>query len=185
MTEATPQRPEDPYGIAKHAFELDLKSAARMFGLRYTIFRPHNVYGPRQNVADRFRNAVGIFMNQILRDEPLTIFGDGEQTRCFSRLPRSHKPSPVAAPRSPWVLARRVVHHDPAHGATRGALPSSAMKPVATGMGDKQPQPLPSERRGAERPVELVMAAGGGDGLRPHQAADAAACCPPPVASRT
>ena len=84
MTEATPQRPEDPYGIAKHAFELDLRAAGRMFGLPFTIFRPHNVYGPRQNVADKFRNAVGIFMNQVLRAEPLSIFGDGRQTRCFS-----------------------------------------------------------------------------------------------------
>ena len=63
MTEATPQRPEDPYGIAKLAFELDLRAAGRMFGLPYTIFRPHNVYGPRQNVADRFRNAVGLSSN--------------------------------------------------------------------------------------------------------------------------
>lgn len=84
MTEATPQRPEDPYGIAKHAFELDLRAAGRMFGLPFTIFRPHNVYGPRQNIADKFRNAVGIFMNQVLRGEPLSIFGDGRQTRCFS-----------------------------------------------------------------------------------------------------
>ena len=86
MTEATPQRPEDPYGIAKHAFELDLRAAGRMFGLPFTIFRPHNVYGPRQNIADKFRNAVGIFMNQVLRGEPLSIFGDGQQTRCFSYI---------------------------------------------------------------------------------------------------
>jgi UDP-glucose 4-epimerase len=57
-----------------------------MFGLDYTIFRPHNVYGPRQNIADRYRNVVGIFMNQILQDQPMTIFGDGTQTRAFSYI---------------------------------------------------------------------------------------------------
>ena len=86
MTEHTPQRPEDPYGIAKHSVELDLKAAAHMFGLEYTIFRPHNVYGPRQNIADKFRNAVGIFMNQILHSEPMTIFGSGGQKRALSYI---------------------------------------------------------------------------------------------------
>ena len=57
-----------------------------MFGLDYIIFRPHNVYGERQNIADRYRNVVGIFMNQILQGEPMTIFGDGTQTRAFSYI---------------------------------------------------------------------------------------------------
>ena len=57
-----------------------------MFGLDYMIFRPHNVYGPRQNIGDRYRNVVGIFMNQILQDQPMTIFGDGTQTRAFSYI---------------------------------------------------------------------------------------------------
>ena len=64
LTEGSPQRPEDPYGIAKHSVELDLRAAHHMFGLNFIIFRPHNVYGPRQNIADKFRNAIGIFMNQ-------------------------------------------------------------------------------------------------------------------------
>lgn len=76
--------PEDPYGIAKYAVEMDLKSAHELFGLEYTIFRPHNVYGPHQNIGDRYRNVVGIFMNQLLKGEDLTIFGDGKQSRAFS-----------------------------------------------------------------------------------------------------
>lgn len=76
--------PEDPYGISKYACELDLKSAHEMFGLDYVVFRPHNVYGEYQNIGDRYRNVVGIFMNQILRGEPMSIFGDGEQMRAFS-----------------------------------------------------------------------------------------------------
>ena len=57
-----------------------------MFGLNYIIFRPHNVYGERQNIGDKYRNVVGIFMNQILKGQPLTIFGDGEQTRAFTYI---------------------------------------------------------------------------------------------------
>jgi len=86
MTEETPPRPEDPYGIAKHAVELDLAAAHETFGLDYVIFRPHNVYGERQNLGDRYRNVIGIFMNRILRGEPLTIFGDGTQTRAFTHV---------------------------------------------------------------------------------------------------
>lgn len=78
--------PEDPYGIAKLACELELQATQRMFGLNYTIFRPHNVYGERQNIGDRYRNVVGIFMNQVLKGEPMTIFGDGEQIRAFTHV---------------------------------------------------------------------------------------------------
>jgi UDP-glucose 4-epimerase len=57
-----------------------------MFGLNSIVFRPHNVYGERQNVGDRYRNVVGIFMNQILQGKPMTVFGDGRQTRAFSYI---------------------------------------------------------------------------------------------------
>lgn len=76
--------PEDPYGIAKYAVEQDLVAAHKMFGLPYIIFRPHNVYGERQNIGDRYRNVIGIFMNQCLKGEPMTIFGNGHQRRAFS-----------------------------------------------------------------------------------------------------
>lgn len=79
-------QPEDPYGIAKYAVELDLRAAHEMFGLGYVIFRPHNVYGEHQNIGDRYRNVIGIFMNQVMRGEPLTVFGDGTQTRAFSYI---------------------------------------------------------------------------------------------------
>jgi len=86
MTEDTVPRPEDPYGIAKYAVEQDLRAALGMFGLDHVIFRPHNVYGEFQNIGDRYRNVVGIFMNQLMQGEPLTVFGDGEQTRAFSYI---------------------------------------------------------------------------------------------------
>jgi UDP-glucose 4-epimerase len=84
MTEDMTPTPEDSYGIAKHAVELELVASREMFGLDYVSFRPHNVYGERQNIGDRYRNVLGIFINNIMRDEPLPIFGDGEQTRAFS-----------------------------------------------------------------------------------------------------
>ncbi|WP_373046986.1 NAD-dependent epimerase/dehydratase family protein [Vulgatibacter sp.] len=78
--------PEDPYGIAKAAVEQDLRVSRDLFGMRYVVFRPHNVYGERQNIGDPYRNVVGIFMNKILQGEPLPIFGDGKQSRAFSYI---------------------------------------------------------------------------------------------------
>jgi UDP-glucose 4-epimerase len=86
MTEETVPQPVDPYGIAKYAVEMDLRAAHDLFGLDFIVFRPHNVYGERQNIGDRYRNVIGIFMNQILRNEPMTVFGDGEQTRAFTHI---------------------------------------------------------------------------------------------------
>ena len=86
MTEETPAHPEDPYGIAKLAVEQELQVCREMFDLNYIIFRPHNVYGERQNIGDKYRNVVGIFMNQILQGKPMTVFGDGTQSRAFSYI---------------------------------------------------------------------------------------------------
>lgn len=86
MKEDMPPMPEDPYGISKLAVEQDLKSAHEMFGMNFIVFRPHNVYGERQNIGDPYRNVVGIFMNQIMQGKKLTIFGDGTQTRAFSHI---------------------------------------------------------------------------------------------------
>jgi UDP-glucose 4-epimerase len=86
MGEAMTPQPEDPYGISKYAVELDLAAAHEMFGLDYTIFRPHNVYGERQNIADPYRNVIGIFMTAALAGQPMPVFGDGQQTRAFSYI---------------------------------------------------------------------------------------------------
>ena len=86
MREDSIPQPEDPYGIAKYAVELDLREAHEMFGLNYVVFRPHNVYGENQNLGDRYRNVIGIFMNQIMQGQPMSVFGDGRQTRAFSYI---------------------------------------------------------------------------------------------------
>lgn len=105
MTEVTIPEPEDPYGISKYAVELDLKAAYEMFGLPYVIFRPHNVYGPGQNMFDKYRNVVGIFLNQLVSGKPLTVFGDGKQTRAFSYV------SDVAVPIALSPLFQHVHNH--------------------------------------------------------------------------
>lgn len=86
MVESTIPEPEDSYGIAKLAVEMELKATHRMFGLDYIIFRPHNVYGEHQNIADPYRNVIGIFMNQIMQNKPITIYGNGDQTRAFTYI---------------------------------------------------------------------------------------------------
>jgi UDP-glucose 4-epimerase len=103
MREDMVPRPEDPYGIAKYAVEMDLQSAHEMFGLDSIVFRPHNVYGEYQNIGDRYRNVVGIFMNQILQGKPMAIFGEGNQQRAFSYIGDI---APVIA-RAPLVKAAR------------------------------------------------------------------------------
>jgi UDP-glucose 4-epimerase len=84
LTEDLVPMPEDSYGIAKFAVEQELRISRELFGLDYVIFRPHNVYGERQNLADKYRNVIGIFMNRIMQGEDLIIFGDGEQRRAFT-----------------------------------------------------------------------------------------------------
>ena len=82
--ETQQQAPIDPYGVAKYACEMDIQIANEQHSLDYCIIRPHNVYGIKQNIWDKYRNVLGIWMYQYLNDEPMTIFGDGEQTRAFS-----------------------------------------------------------------------------------------------------
>lgn len=79
-------RPNDPYGIAKLACEHDLRVAGEQHGLPWCILRPHNIYGPGQNLWDRHRNVFGIWMRQALEGKPLAIFGDGHQQRAFSYI---------------------------------------------------------------------------------------------------
>ena len=76
--------PIDPYGIAKYACEMDIKVAGEQHGLDWCIIRPHNVYGNKQNIWDKYRNVLGIWMNQYMNGLPMSIFGDGEQKRAFS-----------------------------------------------------------------------------------------------------
>src|SRR6056300_1269818 len=84
--------PIDPYGVAKYACEMDIQIAGEQHGLDWCIIRPHNVYGIKQNIWDKYRNVLGIWMFQYLNGEKLTIFGDGLQTRAFSYIDDSLEP---------------------------------------------------------------------------------------------
>ena len=84
--------PIDPYGVAKYACEMDIQIAGEQHGLDWCIIRPHNVYGVKQNIWDKYRNVLGIWMYQYLNNEPMTIFGDGDQTRAFSFIDDSLEP---------------------------------------------------------------------------------------------
>lgn len=79
-------QPEDPYGIAKYAVEMDLKQACEQFGLQYNIVRPHNVVGTNQNIWDKYRNVIGIWIRETLQGNTINIFGDGKQKRAFSDI---------------------------------------------------------------------------------------------------
>ena len=86
------RNPIDPYGIAKMACERDIEVANEQHGLDYCIIRPHNVYGAKQNIWDKYRNVLGIWMYYLLNDQPITIFGDGTQRRAFSYIDDSLEP---------------------------------------------------------------------------------------------
>tara|TARA_R110001592_G_scaffold87117_4_gene257238 strand:- start:7538 stop:8521 length:984 start_codon:yes stop_codon:yes gene_type:complete len=84
--------PIDPYGVAKYGCEMDIQIAGNQHGLDWCIIRPHNVYGIKQNIWDKYRNVLGIWMYQKLNKQPITIYGDGTQTRAFSFIDDSIKP---------------------------------------------------------------------------------------------
>jgi UDP-glucose 4-epimerase len=86
------QSPIDPYGVAKYGCEMDIQIAGEQHGLDWCIIRPHNVYGIKQNIWDKYRNVLGIWMYQHLNGMDMTIFGDGEQTRAFSFIDDSLEP---------------------------------------------------------------------------------------------
>ena len=76
--------PEDPYGIAKYAAELLVANVCDTHGMEYVIAVPHNIIGPKQKYDDAFRNVASIMINRMLQGKQPIIYGDGEQTRCFS-----------------------------------------------------------------------------------------------------
>jgi UDP-glucose 4-epimerase len=86
FAEVLPRQPVDVYGVNKKAMEEITEILAEVHEFEYTIIRPHNVFGERQSLQDPFRNVIGIFMNRLMRGEPLYVYGDGEQQRAFSYI---------------------------------------------------------------------------------------------------
>lgn len=86
FTEDMDRRPDDIYGISKAAMERASEILSQVHGFKYVIMRPHNVYGPGQNLSDPYRNVVAIFINCLLNNKNFFIYGDGEQERAFSYI---------------------------------------------------------------------------------------------------
>lgn len=80
------KKPEDIYGIAKGAMEDATEVLAKVHDFHYVIIRPHNVYGPKQNLADPYRNVIAIFINCLLNNKHFYIYGDGNQKRAFTYI---------------------------------------------------------------------------------------------------
>jgi len=80
--ETFPKEPDSPYAISKLASEYYLAYYGRLHGVEHVSVRFGNVYGPRQDLHGE-AGVVAIFCNRILEGKPLTIFGDGEQTRDY------------------------------------------------------------------------------------------------------
>jgi UDP-glucose 4-epimerase len=83
VDEATPTRPVSPYGIHKLASEHALAYYATVHGVPSTSLRFFNVYGPRQDPSSPYSGVISIFSDRAKAGRPLTIFGDGQQTRDF------------------------------------------------------------------------------------------------------
>lgn len=81
-SETAPKMPLSPYGVSKFTGELYLNYYRQVHGLEYVALRYSNVYGPRQDPHGE-AGVVSIFSRKLLAGEPLTIFGDGEQTRDY------------------------------------------------------------------------------------------------------
>lgn len=86
FSEDMPKKPEDIYGIAKGAMEDATEVLAKVHSFDYVIVRPHNVYGPKQNLADPYRNVIAIFINCLLNNKRFYIYGEGNQKRAFTYI---------------------------------------------------------------------------------------------------
>lgn len=86
FTEDMAPKPQDPYGIAKYAFEETLRSLSEVHDIEYVILVPHNIIGRGQVYTDPFRNVAGIMINRMLQGKQPIIYGDGNQMRCFSDI---------------------------------------------------------------------------------------------------
>ncbi len=84
--ETMPRQPVDVYGVNKASMEQITEILGEVHEFSYTILRPHNVFGERQSLRDPYRNVVAIFMNRIMRSEPVYVYGDGQQKRAFSYI---------------------------------------------------------------------------------------------------
>jgi len=77
-------KPKDVYGVNKLACEQILKILSKVHNFDYTIFRPHNIYGPHQDMSNPYKNVVALIMRNIIEDKEQILFGGGKMKRAFS-----------------------------------------------------------------------------------------------------
>lgn len=83
IAEDTPKAPLTPYAVDKLASEQYLEFYRRQHGLEPVIFRFFNIFGPRQDPSSPYSGVISIFSERAVQGQPITVFGDGEQTRDF------------------------------------------------------------------------------------------------------
>lgn len=86
FVETMDRKPDDIYGISKASMERATEILSKVHNFSYSILRPHNVYGPRQNMSDPYRNVLAIFINRLLSNKFFYIYGTGNQKRAFSYI---------------------------------------------------------------------------------------------------
>lgn len=84
IPETHPRIPDDPYSVSKLAFEEYLRVYYELGMIKPYIIRFNNTYGPRLRLDNPYKGATQIFINKCMKGEPITIFGDGSQTRAFT-----------------------------------------------------------------------------------------------------
>jgi UDP-glucose 4-epimerase len=109
--------PVDPYGIAKKAAEDTLKCLSEAHGIEYVIAVPHNIIGVRQTYDDPYRNVASIMMNRLKQGKDVIIYGDGEQTRCFSPIVDCIESLAKMADLSNTKINKQVINIGPDRGA--------------------------------------------------------------------
>ncbi len=83
VSESTPLSPLTPYAADKLASEYYIDFYRRQYGLSPAVFRFFNIFGPRQDPSSPYSGVISIFMQRTINDQPMTVFGDGEQSRDF------------------------------------------------------------------------------------------------------
>jgi UDP-glucose 4-epimerase len=86
VDEESPAAPLSAYGADKHGCELHARIAGTIHGVPTVGLRFFNLYGPRQDPLSPYSGVISIFAERLLRDEPVEIFGDGEQARDFTYI---------------------------------------------------------------------------------------------------
>ncbi len=180
VKESHPQRPLSPYGVSKKAAIDYLVAYRELHALEFCALALANVYGPRQDPHGE-AGVVAIFADELLRGEPVTIFGDGEQTRDFVYVDDVVDAFVRAATRGGGLVLNigtgremSVNELDPRHG--RGGRRSSTAGRPSRRPARRAPPQLPRPRAGRHPPGMAALDRRSTTGRRPCSSSSASAC---------